>query len=58
MMRNSLTPENYSQFKREFWEWFDSLPFSKKKMFWEYKEDFAEANFYFTVYSKKPVDIP
>jgi hypothetical protein len=46
----------YPQFKEEFWKWFDELPDVKKKMFWRYKEDMAETNFYFTVYSKKTVD--
>jgi hypothetical protein len=44
---------DYLQFKREFWQWFDALPIAKKKTFWGYKEDMAETNFYFTVYSKK-----
>jgi hypothetical protein len=44
---------DYPKFKEEFWEWFDCLPKVKKKMFWTYKEDMAETNFYFTVYSKK-----
>lgn len=43
----------YLDFKKEFWEWFDKLPQSKKRMFWHYKEDMAETNFYFTVYTKK-----
>lgn len=47
---------NYPEFKQEFWKWFDSLPQKKKEMFWRYKDDMAETNFYFTVYSKKSVD--
>jgi hypothetical protein len=43
---------NYAEFKIAFWNWFDDLPKSKKKMFWRYKEDMAETNFYFTVYAK------
>jgi hypothetical protein len=43
----------YPDFKEQFWEWFDSLPQKKKEMFWRYKDDMAETNFYFTVYSKK-----
>jgi len=46
------SPE-YTEFKKEFWKWFDSLPFEKKKVFWRYKDDMSETNFYFTVYSKK-----
>ena len=52
---NRSDPE-YPNFKNEFWEWFDSLPQKKKEMFWRYKEDMAETNFYFTTYSKKAVD--
>jgi hypothetical protein len=44
---------DYEVFKKEFWQWFDALPRNKKEMFWRYKEDMAEMNFYFTVYSKK-----
>lgn len=44
---------DYHDFKEQFWEWFDSLPAKKKEMFWRYKDDMAETNFYFTVYSKK-----
>jgi hypothetical protein len=44
---------DYPKFKEEFWKWFDTLPQAKKEMFWKYKEDMAETNFYFTVYSKK-----
>jgi hypothetical protein len=47
---------DYPKFKEEFWQWFDELPDSKKKMFWRYKDDMAETNFFFTVYSKKTVD--
>jgi hypothetical protein len=43
---------DYPKFKEQFWEWFDSLPQKKKEMFWRYKEDMAETNFYFTVYAK------
>lgn len=49
---NRKDPE-YPQFKKEFWKWFDNLPTEKKKVFWRYKEDMAETNFYFTVWSKK-----
>jgi len=48
--------ENYADFKQEFWEWFDSLPLHKKQMFWRYKEDMAETNFYFAVYLRKKND--
>lgn len=43
---------NYPIFKEEFWIWFDALPRKKKEVFWRYKDDMAETNFYFTVYSK------
>jgi hypothetical protein len=43
----------YKLFKEEFWLWFDDLPIIKKEMFWRYKDDMAETNFYFSVYSKK-----
>lgn len=43
---------DYPEFKQQFWIWFDLLPQKKKEMFWRYKEDMAETNFYFTVYSK------
>jgi hypothetical protein len=52
---NRKDPE-YTDFKEQFWEWFDTLPQKKKEMFWRYKDDMAETNFYFTVYSKKSVD--
>jgi hypothetical protein len=44
--------EGYLEFKRQFWDWFDSLPRSKKEKFWSYREDMAEANFYFSVWKK------
>jgi len=43
---------DYPKFKEHFWEWFDTLPPNKKNMFWSYKEDMAETNYYFTVYKK------
>jgi hypothetical protein len=43
---------DYSSFKAAFWDWFDLLPRQKKEVFWRYKEDMAETNFYFTVWSK------
>jgi len=43
----------YNEFKTEFWDWFDSLPRQKKEVFWRYKEDMAETNFYFTTWNKK-----
>jgi hypothetical protein len=49
---NRKDPE-YKLFKEQFWEWFDLLPTKKKEVFWRYKDDMAETNFYFTVYSKK-----
>jgi hypothetical protein len=44
---------DYQKFKEQFWEWFDNLPSQKKKMFWTYKEDISETNFYFTEWSKR-----
>jgi hypothetical protein len=49
---NKSDPE-YVDFKLQFWNWFDNLPRQKKEVFWRYKEDIAETNFYFTVWSKK-----
>lgn len=46
---------DYPRFKEEFWHWFDALPEHKKNMFWNYKEDMAETNFYYTKW-KKVVD--
>lgn len=48
---NRKDPE-YNLFKKHFWEWFDSQPLEKKKMFWYFKEDMAETNFYFTSWSQ------
>lgn len=42
--------DNYPEFKEQFWEWFDNLPARKKKMFWRFRDDMAEENFYFTVW--------
>lgn len=42
----------YLTFKEQFWEWFDTLPQKKKEVFWRYKHDMAETNFYFTTYAK------
>jgi hypothetical protein len=47
------TDPKYNEFKAEFWDWFDSLPRQKKEVFWRYKEDMAETNFYFTTWNKK-----
>jgi hypothetical protein len=49
---NKADPK-YVEFKIQFWNWFDNLPRQKKEVFWRYKEDIAETNFYFTVWSKK-----
>lgn len=42
------TPE----FKKLFWEWFDSLPQKERKKFQEYPSDMAELYFYNKIYSK------
>lgn len=52
-MTNGQKDPKYPEFKKEFWKWFDSLPWHKKRMFWYYYDDFAETNFYFTVWRKK-----
>lgn len=44
---------DYPKFKGEFWIWFDELPLIRKRVFWNFKEDMAETNFYFSVWSKK-----
>jgi hypothetical protein len=43
---------DYKSFKEDFWKWFDALPLKKKEVFWTYKEDMSETNFFFTVYVK------
>lgn len=43
------TPE----FKKEFWEWFDSLPKEQRHKFKTYPADLAELNFYNTVWRHK-----
>lgn len=48
--------KEYKEFKKEFWEWFDKLPWHRKYSFWYFKEDMAETNFYFSVYAKKEKD--
>lgn len=50
-----MTPEEYTEFKKEFWLWFDSLPISEKKKFWYFKDDMAETNFYFRVWQNNGV---
>jgi len=51
-----ITDKNYPEFKKEFWKWFDSLPYHKRQMFYFFKEDMAETHFYFTTYSKEKED--
>jgi hypothetical protein len=46
---------DYPHFKKEFWKWFDDLPWYKKHMFFYYKDDMAETNFFFTVYSRRKI---
>ena len=41
------------EFKKEFWEWFDSLPKEERLKFKEYPADMAEIYFYNKIYSKK-----
>ena len=42
-----------SEFKKEFWKWFDSLPKKEREKFQEYPADMAEKYFYNKIYSKK-----
>jgi hypothetical protein len=51
--RMNRKDKEYAGFKKEFWKWFDDLPWYRKHMFWNYKDDMAETNFYFTAYSKR-----
>jgi len=48
-----LNDKNYPEFKKQFWEWFDTLSISEKTKFWYYGMDMAELNFYNRVYSKR-----
>lgn len=41
------------EFKKAFWEWFDSISPVERKKFNEYKDDFATLYFYNKVWSKK-----
>lgn len=43
------TPE----FKKEFWEWFDSISKTERAKFQNYPADMAELNFYNRVYRHK-----
>lgn len=40
------------EFKKAFWEWFDSLPKLERKRFQDYPADMAELNFYNRIYSR------
>jgi hypothetical protein len=40
-------------FKKAFWEWFDSLTTKERMNFQEYKADMAELYFYNKIYSKR-----
>jgi hypothetical protein len=41
-----LTAEEYKEFKKSFWQWYDSLTYSERKKFSEYPADMAELYFY------------
>jgi len=45
-----------SEFKEEFWAWFDTLPIIEKQKFWYYGSDMAELFYYNKYYSKKIQD--
>jgi len=44
---------NTSDFKKAFWEWFDSLPKEERIKFQQYPADMAEIYFYNKIYIKK-----
>jgi len=48
-----LNASNYVEFKKQFWDWFDTLTLAEKIKFWYYGADMAELNFYNRVYSKR-----
>lgn len=48
-----MNDDEYKEFKKEFWVWFDSITRPEKERFWYFKEDMAEIFFYNRVYSKK-----
>jgi hypothetical protein len=48
-----LNDRNYAEFKKQFWDWFDTLTLAEKMKFWYYGMDMAELNFYNRVYSKR-----
>lgn len=50
-----MTKEEYAEFKKQFWSWFDALSLRRKEAFWYYGYDMAETNFYFSVYMKKVI---
>lgn len=47
---------NSTDFKKAFWYWFDSLPPSERKKFYEYPSDMAELFFYNKVFRKIMLD--
>jgi len=40
-------------FRKAFWEWFDSLPKEERVKFQNYPADFAELNFYNRIWRHK-----
>lgn len=44
---------DYDHFKEQFWIWFDEQPLFWKEKFWNFREDMAETNFYFSEYENK-----
>ena len=44
---------NDLSFKKEFWEWFDSIPRTERERFKYYTADMAELYFYNKYYRKK-----
>ena len=45
-----MDEDEYIDFKKKFWKWFDSLSISEKTKFWYFKEDMAETFFFFKHY--------
>jgi len=46
----------YKQYKKEFWEWFDSLDVSTKKRFWYYPGNAAFLYFCNKILPTKVID--
>ena len=44
------------EFKKAFWEWFDTLPKLERKKFQEYPADMAELYFYNKIWSRSSTE--